>query len=60
MATVIKRSSKSANGQTKEKKFKNFKLRLEFTERADAVNFADLIASEYPEIAEEVRELAYK
>lgn len=56
MATVVKRAVKT----TKEKVFKPFNLKVRFDNRADAIKFADAVLVEFPEIANEIVDLANK
>jgi len=59
MATLIKREPK-AGVEPKAKKFKKFKITLEFTERDDAVAFAGAIADYDDGLSKDVVELAHK
>lgn len=61
MATIIKRKKKeTAQKQPLIKKFKKFKLALEFDSRNDAMDFASAVQQYSDDISKEVTELAYR
>ncbi len=58
MATLIKRAAK--NVEPKAKKFKKFKITLEFTDRDDAIAFAGAIQDYDDDLSKDVVELAHR
>ncbi len=60
MANIVSRKKSAAPKEPKVKKFKNFKLTIEFTDRDDAMAFAEAINEYNHDIATTVVENAHR
>jgi hypothetical protein len=52
MPTVVQRTTK--DGSVKERKFKKFKITLDFTDKNDAMDFANAVNDIAPQVAAEI------